>query len=383
MNRTKEKNIAMITIAAVILVVANLGVWLAANEGVIAPVSNSLLWSGFVALNVASILWAVVLLGLQPMVVSLSYVAGGFLAYKGVEGMAGISVAEVTTAGATYGAFGALAVGNLTTKVRLAFYNKKQVPFIFIIIGLLVMDAVLNSGISSAGGHVILNAMIFPFVLAGVIFGLIWTVMNHFGIGYNPRQTAASEGVEIEASAADTEKEEHHAALRIQVPEQVEEDAEMPDAVSETLIEPEVPQVAVEKTVEQPAASLKGDEDEFFPLEIDNNDEFVMPVDDSEFHQESDVGHRGEPFTLSSFDSGLYASGAETDVHVGVIIEEPVSSVSLELDEMDSSAEEDAPETTEDKDGSPPISEESPEEDNQEKSEDWLSGHLDLLNKLK
>ena len=173
----------MIAATAVILVAVNLGVWIAANKGAIVAIDNMLLWSAFVALNVVSILWAVSLLGLQPLVVAISYVAGGFLAFMGVKGMGGISVAEVTTAGATYGAFGALAIGNATTKVRLAFFNKGQVPFIFIIVGLLVIDALLNSGISSAGGSVLLNAVLLPFIIAGVIVGLIWTALNRFVIG--------------------------------------------------------------------------------------------------------------------------------------------------------------------------------------------------------
>ena len=147
----KQKNMIMSAAAAVVLVAVNVGVFMAAGKGAIAPINNMLMWGAFVALNIASILWAVGMLGLHPLVVSISYVAGGFLAFQGVRGMSGVSVAEVTTAGATYGAFGALAIGNATTKVRLAFFDKAQVPFIFIIVGLLVIDAVLNSQITNAG----------------------------------------------------------------------------------------------------------------------------------------------------------------------------------------------------------------------------------------
>ena len=385
MKRIKEKNMAMITISAVVLVATNLAIWLAAKEGSIAPVGNSMLWGVFVGLNVASILWAIVLLGLQPMVVSLSYVAGGFLAYKGVEGMTGISVAEVTTAGATYGAFGALAVGNMTTKVRLAFYNSRQVPFIFIIAGLLVLDALLNSGVSSAGGRVILNAVVFPFVLAGVIFGLSWTVLNHFGIGYNPRETALPAEAESEEAVETAEMQEQETVLKIQVPEHIEEAEEVPDAVSETVIEPEVPRMPVEKEIREPAALAESEEEEFFPLEIDNSDEFLVPVENAEF--ESDVDDDAEdpddPFSLSRFDSSLYASGALDDFGGGVMIEEPLAAVSVEQDEAAAPVEDTAPAVAEEKEPEPSVSEQKPEPEKKDKSGDWLSGHLDLLNKLK
>ncbi len=396
MHREKEKNLAMITIAAVILVATNMGVWLAAQEGAIAPVDNSVLWIAFVALNVASILWAIVLLGLQPMVVSLSYVAGGFLAYKGVQGMGGISVAEVTSAGATYGAFGALAVGNVTTKVRLAFYNRKQIPFIYIIAGLLILDAVLNSGISSARGSVILNAVVFPFMLAGVVVGLIWAVLNHFGIGHNPPKTieATETAIEkkVEKKVERVEKPAGDGALKIEVPEHIEQEP-VPDAISETVVEPEVPPAPSVKEAMAPAAEATAEEEEFFPLEIDNDDAFVVPVEETELRsslddEESDLD---ESYSISSFDSGLYASGALDDHHGGVMVEEPLRSVSLDLHEA--AAPVAAPAVSPVSDSTPVVPEEvKPEEQapeanvepkNKEKSGDWLSGHLDLLNKLK
>ena len=202
----KQKNMIMSVAAAAVLVAVNVGVFMAAGKGAIAPINNMLLWGAFVALNIASILWAVGMLGLHPLVVSISYVAGGFLAFQGVRGMSGVSVAEVTTAGATYGAFGALAIGNATTKVRLAFFDKAQVPFIFIIVGLLVIDAVLNSQITNAGGSVMLNAVVFPFVLAGVIVGLLWSVLNRYGVGKKPSEVLAE--ADAFAAASSMEKVE-------------------------------------------------------------------------------------------------------------------------------------------------------------------------------
>jgi hypothetical protein len=386
MNRIKEKNTAMIAISAVILLAANLGIWMAAKEGAIAPVSNSGLWGGFLVLNAISIMWAIVLLGLQPMVVSLSYVAGGFLAYKGVEGLSGISVAEVTTAGATYGAFGALAVGNLTAKVRLAFYNKKQVPFIFVIVGLLVLDAVLNSGISSAGGRVILNAMVFPFVLAGVIFGLIWTVLNHFGVGYNPREALGSEEAEADLELEVQDTHEHENALKIEVPESIKDMESVPDESMEPVYETEEPQLPSEKEPAVPAAALEADDEEFFPLEIDNNDELALPLEETYFHAETDAdfGSDEDPYSVPRFDSTLYASGAMEDLQGAVIIEEPVVSETLEqTEEPLPLKEEAAPVVEEESTPQPSDSEEHVEPEKQEESGDWLSGHLDLLNKLK
>lgn len=363
MNRDKNKNMAMVSVAAVILLLANLGVWMASQRGIIEPVANKVLWGGFVTLNMASILWSISLLGLQPMVVAISYLAGGFLAFKGVEGMGGINVAEVTTAGATYGAFGALAIGNATTKVRLAFYNKGQVPFIFIIVALLVFDAVLNSGVSSAGGNIILNAVVFPFVLAGVIVGLVWSILIRVGIGHNPVQEHALARHESEETEATTEEAKEDNALRIQVPDHVEEEvAEAVPVVAEQMVESEAtPAPVVEETVAS-VAKVEEKEEEFFPLEIDKDDDFVLSADPA-----SDTAVMAEePFSMSNFDSSLYASGAMT--------EESAADVAIDLDEEPAPVEK--PEAA-------PVEEKKTEPKSSAKNDDWLNGHLDLLNKLK
>jgi len=444
MNRDKHKNIAMVTISAVVLLLANLGVWMAAQKGMIEPVANKVVWGGFVALNMASILWAVTLLGLQPMVVAVSYVAGGFLAFKGVQGMGGVSVAEVTTAGATYGAFGALAVGNATAKVRLAFYNKKQVPFLFIIIALLVFDAALNSGISSAGSNVILNAVVFPFVLAGVIVGLLWSILIRFGIGHNPGQTrrqAVKSHVVVE-TVPDAEAPQEDNMLKIQIPDDVveEEEAAFTEAVMEPAAEPEtapVPAPAAQATVASAAVAEEKNED-FFPLEIDKDDEFVVPQEEYALNLEEE--HHSE-LSMHSFDASLYESGIMHDTSDNMVAEDPASSVSLDLDEEPEAvhqqevsetepvapqeieepapaetqmvAESSPPEQQEERSESTPdetpevaetapvepqvstdpepveekkteVAEKEPDEPKQAgKPGDWLSGHLDLLSKLK
>lgn len=388
MDRDKQKNVSMITISAVILLATNLGVWLAAKDGVITPVGNGMIWGCFVALNVASILWAVTLLGLQPIVVALSYVVGGFLAFKGVEGMGGVSVAEVTTAGATYGAFGALAVGNYSTKVRLAFYDKKQVPFIFIIAGLLVLDALLNSGVSKAGGGVILNAVIIPFVLAGVIVGLIWAAINHFGIGYKPQQAVSNAATQTKkAGVKATNEAQHDGALKIEVPESVEQKEELPAAVSEEVVEPEIPENTGIKEVKAPAASAvtaakapaavpETNEEEFFPLEIDKNDEFVLPAEEYDTNDQKDE----DAFSMAGFESSLYGSNTRDDPQGSVMVEEPVAAVSLDRDEASAPSVDTISPTPEEVKPEPPV---EADEEQEEKGGDWLNGHMDLLNKLK
>lgn len=367
MQRDKYRNIARIAVAALILVVVNVGILMAAREGVIAPLDNAGLWCCFVVLNIVSIMWVIAQLGLQPLVVALSYVGGGFLAYQGVKGTGGLSVAEITTAGATYGAFGAMTAGNIGTKVRLAFYNKKQVPFVFIIAALLVLDAVLNSGISKAGGNVMLNALVFPFALAGVTVGLGWSILNRFGIGREAQRavTVADAAVEEEETPV---AEENASALMIHVPEDadLEADEEHDEVVAEDEVEPAMSEEPEEEKKMAPAAA--SNEEAFFPLEIDKDDSYV---DSEEFSSES---ADDDVFSMSSFDSNLYNSGAIDDAQGGVLVEEPAISVAIELEEETAADEEkavsEAPSKQEAGTGS-------------KKSEDWLSGHLDLLNKLK
>lgn len=371
--KNKQTNLIMIAATAVILVAVNLGVWIAANKGAIVAIDNMLLWSAFVALNVVSILWAVSLLGLQPLVVAISYVAGGFLAFMGVKGMGGISVAEVTTAGATYGAFGALAIGNATTKVRLAFFNKGQVPFIFIIVGLLVIDALLNSGISSAGGSVLLNAVLLPFIIAGVIVGLIWTALNRFVIGQHGEEveTVADESAESKGAEAVSDK------LVIQMPEHaaMAEEAEPEvaavepkeaaianlDAVAEAPAE--TVNVAESASVEEPKV-----EENFIPLEIDKDDDFVLPKDESSLVELAARVDEpaAEEYGMSSFDESLYESGASAETADAVAVKESEA----------------APEPVQNNVASEP---QSVPEAQEEKGDnlDWLNGHMDLLNKLK
>ena len=406
MKTNKQKNLVMIAIAAVILVAVNVIILKAASNGAIAPIENFALWFVFVALNVASILWAVSLLGLQPLVIALSYIAGGFLAYMGVRGMEGISVAEVATAGAIYGAFGALAIGNVTAKVRLAFFKKGQVPFIFVIVGLLVIDAVLNSGISSSGGKVILNAVILPFILAGVVVGLIWSTLNRYGIGRKPAEVLAEAAEERQAENAETANAVASEKLVIQMPDNAAVAEEKPVVEKVKVAEPLAPAAAkgspkTKKAKVQPVAPVakavvvpevkepvavapveeKKPEEAFFPLEIDNADDFVLPKEDADIMKvvammDAEETEEEDTFPVTAFDASLYASGSiDESSDGGVMVEEPAVATVLET-EVQTAVVEEAPAAPE------PVQEAKAEEE-KEGDSDWLGGHLDLLNKLK
>jgi len=449
MKHAKHINLAMIVVAAAMLAAVNAGVWLAAQQGAIPPIGNRLLWTSFVVLNVVSLVWAISLLGLQPLVVAVSYMAGGFLAFKGVQGMSGVSVAEVTTAGATYGAFGALAVCNCMAKVRLPFFKKGQVPFIFIITALLVFDAVLSSGISGAAGNVVLNAVVFPFVLAGVIIGFIWSVIARYEIGQKtaskPRVLAGRNPHPVEAVEEVVEEKEEPNTLKIQMPVFVQPEEEI-DEVAATMEQvefAEAPELPVEETVK---VVTEQEEEEFFPLEIDKDNDFIMQEEEIYGALESMAELDGldeDPYSLTSFDASLYDSDAGVDDLGGVMVDEPSISLSLDIhDEVEADLEEvsaspvnqepaddelllrtdTAPvlEMDPEFDAEPvgqaeaesaanvvpepedepiyqteeePVSQVNPEPTakpvvpgepaSKPKSEDWLSSHLDLLNKLK
>jgi hypothetical protein len=396
MKDNKQKHLALVWIAAVFLIAVNLGVWLAAGHGAIAPIANPVLWTAFAVLNVVSLVWVISLLGLHPLIVTLSYVTGGFLAFKGVEGISGINIAEITTAGATYGAFGAIVVGNLTTKVRLAFFSKRQVPLLFIIVVLLVLDAVLSSEITNAEGSILLNAMVFPFVLAGVTVGLVWSLFNRYGISSKVSLThgaaaVAHPEVENEESEEPSEPAELN-TLKIEIPDHVEEEEDV-DAVAAAIEEVEIPEIA-EPPVEEPIKPIVAEEEkeeDFFPLEIDRGDDDHLVREEiysAEAAADADLPEE-DPFSVGEFDVNLYASIIdEIDPAEAVMIEEPAVSLITDLKETAAAEPPVQPPVQ------PPVAEKKPPEAVPEeqtepgpgrgkRSDDWLSGHLDLLNKLK
>jgi signal transduction histidine kinase len=253
MDHDRRKNLMLVFVAALFVGALNLLVWMVARAEVIPPINNIVLWSSFALLSVAVIPWAISQLGLQPLVISLSYVAGGFVAFRGMEGSAGIHLAEVTTAGAAYGAFGAVAIGNATHKIRLAFFDRRQTALIFIILFLLLFMALLNSEIiGSANPSGFLKAIILPFALSGMVVSLGWTICVRGEAGRKSNrvpksrvmQKSAEENVPAghEESTADEvvfqmpvesdeneENDEDSFIPRLSLPEEVQFEREDPD----------------------------------------------------------------------------------------------------------------------------------------------------------
>ena len=98
MKTAAQKNILFLAITGLVLVMVNVAVLMGIRSGQIAPVDNTMLWGAFAVLNVLSLLWAVSLLGLQPMVIAAAYAVGGFLAFRGVRLIPDGNLAERATA---------------------------------------------------------------------------------------------------------------------------------------------------------------------------------------------------------------------------------------------------------------------------------------------
>jgi hypothetical protein len=356
MKDDTQKNILSLVLAGMVLIMANVAIFMITRNGQIAPVDNLVLWGAFAVLNVCSLLWAVSLLGLQPMVVAVSYTAGGFIAFQGVRLISGVNVAEIATAGATYSAFGALVVGNATTKVRLAFFTKRQIPFVFIIIALLLVDSLLNSRVSSAGWNVIANAVVFPFLFSGVVVGLAWVVITQIRAKRALIEKAV-EPVEEENLATNiaTVDDEEVAQLQFSVPESAVSAESMEGAVlahDPAPVADVVPEAPAVEAVSPEMDSVE--EDNFFPLEIDKGEEALLQEENPD---------------LMGVAARVAESAPEPTVEPDPVIEDTISPAE-ESPVSD-------PEPIEDE-AEKPVLEESKAE-----SEDWLSSHLDLLNKLK
>lgn len=440
MEKGAEKNILFLIGAGIILILANAAIVMGIRSGQVAPFDNQVLWSAFAVLNVCSLLWAVSLLGLQPLVVAVSYVAGGVLAYEGVRLTPGVNVAEIAAAGATYSAFGALLVGNATTKVRMAFFAKKQVPFIFIILGLLLVDGLLNSRISNADWHIISNAVVYPFLLSGVIVGLIWMLMVRIRADRPVRAKKAVAREEAASAASDAAHDEEAAQLMFSVPENAVVDA---DEMSEEMVP--VLESTAEESMQTPmndwAASdpeIEDDDagsDTFFPLEIDNSEETLleenpdllnvaaMVVDsavepDLETELETDpepsdtfaYNEDPDPELSESFDEMSEVSSlleSVEELEEDEIATDPVEAVDTDpalpdpVEELEEDAISKDPVEAVDSDPALPDPVEEPEEapetpesekeasgetdleDEKAGTGDWLSSHMDLLNKIK
>jgi len=281
MKNDAQKNILFLSVAGLVFVAVNAAVLMAARSGQLAPIDNLALWGAFAALNVCSLLWAVSLLGLQPVVVAFAYVAGGFLAFQGVRMMPNANMVEVTTAGATYGAFGVMVVGNAATRVRLAFFNKAQVPFVFVMVALLVMDGFLNSQVSASGWNVILGALVVPFVFSGLVVGGVWMLLARFGVVKEStwRKTAEVSDVRaepvLEGGSTLVIKMPENAKVADETEEVVAAVAKVAEPVPEPEVAPAAPAAAEVLPVPEPESVEEPGN--FFPLEIDQGEDVAPP----------------------------------------------------------------------------------------------------------
>ena len=400
MKDNVQKNILFLSLAGLVLIGVNMAVLMATWNGQLAPIDNLMLWAAFVVFNVCSLLWAMSLLGLQPLLLAVSYVAGGALAFQGARLLPDINVAEVTTAGATYGAFGALMVSHATARVRMPFFEKTQVPFIFTIVALIVISGFLNSRVLSAGWGVILNALVLPFVLSGVMIGLIWMMLSRMDIARKPtrKPVEAFAGIQTE-SITDTEENVSKEQLMIKVPESLglgEVSEEIVETTEDAEWHPE-PESIVLKVSEAPAEPLPMEEEpplessshtDFFPLEIDKGDECILEKETSGLmdlavriaenaaEQVLEVEAVVDDFPLPD---EVYMEKTEASA----ILAEDLLASMPELPPILNYASSEPVSDPEPTGVAPGVSVE-PTQPEEEKagSGDWLNGHLDLLNKL-
>ncbi|NNJ70083.1 MAG: hypothetical protein HKP10_02200 [Kiritimatiellales bacterium] len=278
MDAGKKKNLVLLAVSAVALASVNLLAWVATAKGAIPPVDNMALWSSFVAIHVVSILWATSMLGLQPLVVALSYTAGGVLAFRGVANGAGAGVVEMTTAGATCGAFGVLILGHAVEKVRLAFFNRRQILFMFIMLSLLLADALLITTTASDGRAGLLKAIAIPFAVAGIPVALLWSLRIRLGFGDSSGAQGAGAGsMPADAQAGESDSD----SPLFQIPE-LQGNADVSEstltaATLESTVEVEAPELELVAEVEPDADKTEqvsdSDHDHdllFFPLAIDS-----------------------------------------------------------------------------------------------------------------
>ncbi|HSR87778.1 MAG TPA: hypothetical protein VLL07_02395, partial [Pontiella sp.] len=177
--------------------------------------------------------------------------------------------------------------------------------------------------------------------------------------------------------------------LKIEIPAHVEEEEDV-DAVAAAIEEVDFPDISeppVEETV-KPIAAQEENEEDFFPLEIDRGDEDHLARDETYAAVETadDTDSLDEdPFSLSGFDVNLYASIIdEMDHGEAVMIEEPAVSLAMDLNEPPVAEQPLQPPVAEEKQPEPaPPNQAGSGQRKSKTSDDWLSSHLDLLNKLK
>jgi hypothetical protein len=409
MNKGAKKDSLLLVTAGAAFIAANLVVYMGVRSGQIAPVDNTMLWGAFSVLSICSLLWAVSMLGLQPIVVAVSYAAGGFMAYQGVRLTPEVNVAEIATAGATFGAFGALVVGNATAKVRLAFFAKRQVPFVAIILVLLLVDGVLNSRVSNAGWHVIANAVVLPFLFCGVIVGLVWRLISKRGPARKKNVKISESLEEAEKPAPVAMENENAVELKFSVPEGAgaaviaENEASIPDIDLEAAPAPAMAAAVSPPPKEGPDRDQVLS-DSFFPLDIDEGEDqrieenpelmglaervaksapepiVAATPEPTEYSAPEPIGETAPEPTDYSVPEPALESAIEPVAYNPP--EPPAEDIVFPTPESSAATEETTPEDSVGLE-TPATGEEPVSEEGKSGSEDWLDSHLDLLNKLK
>ncbi len=261
MEKREHTHLMLLLLAALVIVSANAAVWLAARQGIIPTIENIVLWGAFAAFSTLCTLWATRLLGLQPVLVALSYVAGGLLASLGVRGVESIGIAEAVVAGGAFGAFGSLGVGNVVVRERSAGYCRSHAALVFVLLGLLVLDGILISRVWQAGATAIINGLALPLVVVGGVCGCLWLALNRLKI--EPvSMTTLPEEPEGEASE-EIERADPAARITLEMPEEAEE-----EPVELAMPLPTVlPDLAI--PVCDPDPEPEAEAGEFLPLELD------------------------------------------------------------------------------------------------------------------
>ena len=384
MKNDTQNNKIFLIITGLIFALLNVVLFLASKKEVLPNIGNIALWGGFVALNTASILWVIDQLKVNALVIALAYLVGGALSFMGVHSLSGVGVVEVVTAGATYGALGALIASNFTRKIRLI---SVPMPFVVIILVILVLDGILNSQVLHSSLTVILNALVFPFIFAGVIIGLIWGILLRFGVG-KPKEIVAKKPVVSEKKAPKgTSSKAAPKKVEKKVEKKVAPAPAKPAPVAEKKKVAPKPVVAKEKkapVVEKKPTPVKPAPS---PKKPEPKPEVKKPVETVSTPKPVEE-KKNAPSGLPSLDSMPWASKTEEPKKSAP---EPVKKPEVKKDDDFLSSLPDLSSLTGNKKKEEPVKEEPKKEDvvkeevkkPESQSQDWLNDHLDFLTELK
>ncbi len=253
--------------------------------------------------------------------------------------------------------------------------------------GLLVVSGFLNSQISGAGWNVILNGLILPFSLAGIVVGLVWLVISRLNFSHKPHvveKLSKEESIVIQSHEKD--EDEGASQLMFQVPEAVEVEDEPEELAAMLATSDPIPEEALD--VDEPRVELavpdveeEVDDGHFFPLEIDKDDEFALPYEEIDSVESDFLEEKIEEEQVPDL---LQETITEPEPElVSAYIPEPEPIVEPEPIPEPEPILEALPE---------PISVRSPilepaeplskPKENKSDDTDWLNSHLDLMNKI-